>query len=170
MPPKAEKEALFEQLYSQYYGMVLHLCTGFMQGHRDTAHDLAQEVFVNTWQALGSFANKATHKTWLYRITVNTCLQAIRKEKSRPQQPLAETDLAAAAEAPAQAEANPHQPLYRAIGQLQAVDRLVVMLVLDGLAYDEIARITGITEGNLRVKVHRIKQRLKKLMTHEQPQ
>jgi len=167
-PSKATTDdltALFEALYSQYYGMVLHLCTGFMKGHRETGQDLAQEVLINVWNALGRFAHQSSYKTWIYRIAVNTCLQAIRREKSRPQQPLTAADQPVEAPAPDDHAPDADQALYRAIGQLAEVDRLVIMLVLEGMGYDEIAQVTGLTAGTLRVKIHRIKQRLKKLMT-----
>ena len=54
----------------------------------------------------------------------------------------------------------------RAIGQLENVDRLIIMMVLDELEYEEIARVIGISENNLRVKIHRIKSKLKTLLNH----
>ena len=57
--------------------------------------------------------------------------------------------------------------LYQAIGKLNEVDRLIIMLVLDELSYDEIAEIMGINPTNLRVKIHRIKKKLKELLQDE---
>lgn len=56
--------------------------------------------------------------------------------------------------------------LYRAIGQLGEVDKLLIMMVLDELEYDQIASVMGISEATLRVKIHRIKQRIKNFMSH----
>jgi RNA polymerase sigma-70 factor (ECF subfamily) len=119
-------------------------------------------VFINTWNALPGFRGEASEKTWIYRITINTCLMWIRKEKKNPtthsershNEPTIETD-----ESHEQIE-----KLYHAIGQLEELDRLLIMMVLDELEYEEISRIVGITENNVRVKVHRIKQRLKTIM------
>jgi RNA polymerase sigma factor (sigma-70 family) len=153
----------FESLHSQYQPMVLHLCKGFVKGDRDQAYDLSQEVFINTWNSLPTFRGESSEKTWIYRITVNTCLMWIRKEKKVMKTGWRESG--------ADTIADPHEPqheqidkLYKAIGELEEVDRLVIMLVLDELEYEEISRVIGITENNLRVKVHRIKQRLKILM------
>jgi len=63
-------------------------------------------------------------------------------------------------------EKSPHAELYQAIGQLVSVDRLIIMMVLEELEYAEIAEVIGVSEGTLRVKIHRIKKRLKKLMQH----
>ena len=63
-------------------------------------------------------------------------------------------------------EAGRHQSLYTAIGQLGEVDRLIIMMVLDELEYSEIANVMGISEVNLRVKIHRIKKNLKSILEH----
>lgn len=70
---------------------------------------------------------------------------------------------------PISAEADEHQyqSLYSAIGQLAEIDRLIIMMVLDELKYEEIANIIGISEGNLRVKIHRIKATLKKILSND---
>lgn len=60
-----------------------------------------------------------------------------------------------------------HESLYWAIGQLKEVDRLIIMMVLDDLEYEEISKVIGISEGNLRVKISRIKKNLKKIMENE---
>lgn len=154
----------FETIHLQYHPMVLQMCMGFMKGDRDQAHDLAQEVFINAWTALEGYRGDSSVKTWIYRITVNTCLMHLRKEKTRARLPLDN-----AHEGVADESASSHEQtneLYAAIGRLDHVDRLIIMMVLDELEYEEIARIVGITENNLRVKIHRIKHKLKTLIQH----
>ena len=162
-----DQETAFAELYRTYRDMVFHLCLGFMKGDNDAAHDLSQEVFINCWQAIDKFRGQASYKTWVYRITVNTCLQHLRRHHKQIRVPLS-NQLAIAAPPPA--SLNPYQPLYQAIGQLGEVDRLVIMLVLDELSYEEIARITGLAAGTLRVRIYRIKKSLKKLLDHERTQ
>src|SRR5690606_24493305 len=102
----------------------------------------------------------ASYKTWIYRITVNTCLLQIRKDKKKINVPLeVATHITESDAGSKQVEAE--QILYRAIGKLDEVERLMIMMVLDEMPYEEIAGIMGITENNLRVKIHRIKTRLK---------
>lgn len=156
----------FENLHSQYFSMVLHLCRGFMKGDRDLAHDLAQDVFINVWNALPGYRAEASYKTWIYRITVNTCLLQIRKDKNKIKVPLETVAHPIETDTAAHAQEN-ENILYRAIGQLDEVDRLMIMMVLDEIEYEEIARIMGITENNLRVKIHRIKTKLKILIEDE---
>lgn len=145
--------------------MVYQMCLGFVKGRRDEADDLVQEVFINVWRALGRFRGESSYKTWIYRITVNSCLQFIRKEKAKTMvQTHFDDHQPAGVMAPT---VDVHHDLYRAIGQLEEIDRLVIMMVLDEMEYEEIARVVGVREATLRVRIHRIKTRLKKIMEYE---
>ena len=153
----------FETIYSQHHPMVLQMCLGYMKGDRDTANDLSQEVFISVWNSLDKFKGASSYKTWIYRITVNTCLQYIKKEKASPilnednQPTIADTDETANDDI---------QKLYEAIGQLKKIDRLIIMMVLENQDYDTISEIIGIKPTNVRVKIHRIKKRLKTILNN----
>ncbi len=159
-----QKEVEFRQIYEQYKAMVLQICTGFVKGEPQQASDLCQEVFINVWNALDGFRGRASLKTWLYRITVNTCLQYIRKHEKRK-----EVSLEGLERLPEKQDADniQRQVLYQAIGQLTEVDRLLMMMVLEELSYEEISEIMGISSSNLRVRIHRIKSKLKKIIRYE---
>ncbi|HCR52904.1 MAG: sigma-70 family RNA polymerase sigma factor [Cytophagales bacterium] len=146
--------------------MVLQMCRGFMKGDRDLAYDLAQDVFINVWNALPRYRAEASYKTWIYRITVNTCLLQIRKDKNRIKVPLETVASVAVADTTSQARED-EDLLYWAIGQLEEVDRLIIMMVLDEVDQEEAAQILGLTQNNLRVKTHRIKTKLKTLIENE---
>src|SRR5436309_12088425 len=73
----------FESFYLEYQPMVLQLCLGYMKGDIDLANDISQEVFMNVWIALPGFKAASSIKTWIYRITVNTCLLYIRNVKKK---------------------------------------------------------------------------------------
>ena len=161
-----DKKNLFATIHSDYHVMVLQLCLGFMKGDMDLAKDLSQEVFINTWKALNKFRNASSYKTWIYRITVNTCLKSIRDKKDKYQIPINEEHFYHPDES-IQSLDTPHQSLYMAIGQLREVDRLIMMMILDDLEYEEISKIIGISEGNLRVKISRIKKNIKKIIENE---
>ena len=156
----------FEKLYEDYRTMVYHLCLGFTKGDTDRAHDLSQETFINCWRAFPKFRAAASPKTWVYRIAVNTCLQHLRGAKSRPRVSLQDVQNQLPA-APTDASQAPYQALYRAIGELNEVDRLIITLVLEETDYEEIAEIMGLKAGTLRVRIHRIKQNLKQRLKHE---
>ena len=158
--------ALFQSLHQQYEAMVLQLCLGYMKGDKELAKDIAQEVFVNIWNALDRFKGAATYKTWIYRITVNTCLLQLRTDKNKYTVSL-HPDVVQTRVEPTAAQEETYDALYKAIGQLSEVDRFIIMLVLEELEYEEIASIVGINNINLRVKIHRIKKKMKQLLNQE---
>jgi len=161
-----KNESTLQNLHLQFHAMVLMLCRGFMKGDLDQAHDLAQEVFINVWNALPEYREEASYKSWIYRITVNTCLLQIRKDKNKIK--LQMENAAYVADVEIANDGDEHEKmLYAAIGQLDKVERLLIMMVLEGVEYDEAARIIGITENNLRVKIHRIKIKLKTQIENE---
>ncbi|WP_321371827.1 sigma-70 family RNA polymerase sigma factor [uncultured Draconibacterium sp.] len=154
----------FEELYQQYLPMVLQMCRGYMKGHEELAKDLAQEVFINVWNAIPNFKGNSSHKTWIYRITVNSCLNYLRNKKEQANIPI---------ETIAQNHTDDSQPLeseiaklYTAIGLLPEIERLIIMMVLNEIDYDEIAQIMGLSPGNLRVRIHRIKKNLKNCLNN----
>ena len=161
----SKDKKFFKTLHSDYSGMVSQMCLGYMKGDRALAEDLSQEVFINIWSALNSFKQASSYKTWIYRIAVNTCLKYIRDKKDSYQETINENSVFVAEETINNQDQQ--QLLYKAIGQLKEVDRLIIMLVLDELEYGEISMIIGINQGNLRVKIHRIKKELKKILNNE---
>lgn len=163
----SDQKGKFEQLYQSHYRMVFQLSHGFVKGDSDQAKDLTQEVFIQIWNNLEKFRQDSSPKTWIYRITVNTCLNYLKREKLhsaklseavRDRETIDEIKFT---------ETDPVKPLYQAMAGLSEIDRLVTGLLLEEVSQEEIATILGISEGNLRVKIHRIKLRLKKLINHE---
>jgi RNA polymerase sigma-70 factor (ECF subfamily) len=121
-----------------------------------------QETFLKVWQNLDKFRNQAMISTWIYRIAVNTCLTYLRSEKRQAKDELTpeleETTGEVISEKNEQVAL-----LYKCISKLEESERIIITMVLDEVPYPEIAEISGISEGNLRVKVFRIKQRLTEL-------
>ncbi len=74
------KNEPFEKIYHRHHPMVLQMCLGFVKGDKDTANDLSQEIFISVWNNLDKFRGASSYKTWIYRITVNTCLQYVKKD------------------------------------------------------------------------------------------
>ncbi|GAO42552.1 RNA polymerase sigma factor [Flavihumibacter petaseus] len=147
----------FTALYQQHSPGIYKVCLGYT-GDISLAQDLLQETFLSAWRHRHQYRGEAQWSTWIYRIAVNTCLGHLRKKKDRV------TDPEVLAALPMMAESNEKeqqvQLLYRCISQLPEADRLIITLVLDDKPYAEIAGITGITENNLRVRIHRIKKQL----------
>ena len=151
----------FETIYCQHHPMVLQMCLGYTKGNRHTASDLSQETFISVWNNLDKFRGASSYKTWIYRITVNTCLQYIKKEKTSPI--LSEDNRPIIAESDEPTNDN-IQKLYKAIGQLKKIVRLIIMMVLENQNYETISEVIGIKPTNVRVKIHRIKKRLETIL------
>lgn len=162
----ASKEAAFRKIFETNSKKIYHLCYGYT-GDSDAANDLLQETFLKVWQNLDKFRNQAMISTWIYRIAVNTCLTYLRSEKRQAKDEL--TDQLVESKAEEFSEKNEQVALlYKCISKLEESERIIITMVLDELPYAEIADISGISEGNLRVKIHRIKQKLTELYNHHE--
>ncbi|HCN82223.1 MAG TPA: RNA polymerase subunit sigma-24, partial [Sphingobacteriaceae bacterium] len=123
---------------------------------------LMQETFIKVWQNLDKFRNQSLISTWIYRIAVNTCLSYLRVEKRQAKDEL--TDNIIENKQEEVSDKNEQVSLlYKCISQLEENERILITMVLDEVPYHEIAQVSGISEGNLRVKIHRIKQKLTEL-------
>ncbi len=154
----------FEAIYRQYYPKIFRLCMGYVNDD-EQAKDLTQETFITVWQKLHTFRNDSAIGTWIFRIASNNCLRSMEKNKRTVTAalPVQLPDM------PAPDREEKIQQLYRCIATLEETERIIIALVLEGLPQAEIAAVTGLSEGNTRVKVHRIKDKLfKKLQAHEQ--
>jgi len=127
---------------------------------KEEIDDLFQEVLVKLWQGYDSFQGKSDLRTWIYRVSLNTCISIDRKKKRRKTQPLLEgVDLFDKNDA----DNRQTDLLHERIGRLQAFDRAIVLLWLEDMSYEEIAQIVGISVKNVSVKLYRIKEQLKQM-------
>lgn len=146
---------VFEDIYEFYWQKIFRLCMGYVND-TDLAQDLAQETFIIVWQQLPKFRNESSIGTWIFRIASNNCLRQIEKEKK-----FSKTDLPINLEEKKQESMEPQiQLLYQYISELPETDRIIISLELEEVKQAEIAQITGLSEANIRVKIHRIKEKL----------
>lgn len=163
---KSAKEKQFEELVKQYKRTIYSVCYMFSRD-KEEINDLFQEILVRLWLGFGQFEQRSSVNTWVYRIALNTAINSDKRAKRRPQTVPLSTDI------------DPYDPqdssleqvrqLYALINQLDVMDRGLVLLWLEGIGYDEIAAIMGITVANVGIKLHRIKEKLvqkSKSVTH----
>lgn len=117
------------------------------------AQDMAQETFIKVWQSLPSFRHESGIDTWIFRIATNHCLRQLEREERAVSTPfpdhLAEEDVPAM---------EPRiELLYKFIAELPEMDRIIISLELEDVRQADIARIVGLSEGNVRMRIHRIK-------------
>jgi RNA polymerase sigma-70 factor (ECF subfamily) len=154
-----EKQALFNELFQTHYPKVLRLCKGYFNGDADLAADASQEVFIKVWEHLDSFRNESTIGTWIFRITVNTCLIYLRKKSTKKEIRSEQfPNLATENYSPEMEEKL--SKMYACIQKLDEMGKMIILMVLEGMEYNEIAQVVGLTEETLRVRIHRIKKSL----------
>ena len=77
-----ENQVQFEKLYSEYKTLVFNVALNYLQNLED-AEEITQDVFVKVYHSLENFNQKSSYKTWIYRITINQCLDFIKKKNSQ---------------------------------------------------------------------------------------
>ncbi len=161
------KEDQFKALFKDNQDRVYRICCSYVRSEHNR-HDLFQEVFMNVWKNLDSFRNESHLNTWIYRISINTAINFCRlqstndrrcqeikqeilsdEEKKLDLKLIQEKDL---------------QLMFEAINLLPLMEKSIISLVLEGVDHAGIAEICGISEGNVRVRFHRIKKKLKQMM------
>ena len=100
--------------------------------------------------------------TWVYRITMNTCITYLRQSYTEPLTIPLTTDIAERF-ADQEEKAEQLRELYLLISQLGKLERALILLWLDERSYQEMADILGISKASIAVKLHRVKEKLKKM-------
>ena len=135
-------------------------CLGFT-GNSEEAKDLLQEVCINLWLGLEKFRKDANISTWIYRVTVNTCLMYKRKKKVDTVALSAIEELSTKIPDNSTAD-NKAKLLQQFITELPEKERIIIILYLENLSYEEIGEVTGISTNYIGVKINRIKKLLTK--------
>ena len=121
--------------------------------------DLFQEITIQVWHSIPRFRQESSVTTWLYRISLNTAIKWIRKERKHSQSEPIDNVQHILQERKIQIDERLDW-LYKEIYSLDEIDRSVTLLLLDNFSYKEMAGILGITESNVGVKINRIKKHL----------
>ena len=146
------------------HGGIVHKVSRLYRQEEADRQDLVQEILYQVWKSWPQFRGESKRSTWIYRIALNTAIADFRKLKrtlptaTLDPEPPEIVDSIYDFEKEQQLE-----QLYTAIRQLNEIERAVVMLYLDDKSYEEMEDILGINQGNLRVKMNRIKDKLRQL-------
>jgi len=152
-------EAEFGRIIRENKGTIYTVCYMFSKD-KEEVDDLFQEALIKLWQGLSTFKGTSDLKTWIYKVTLNSCISIDRKKKSHKTQPLMEgIDLFDKNDA----DNRQTDMLHARIQRLQPFDRAIVLLWLENMSYDEIAQIVGIGVKNVSVRLYRIKEQLKQM-------
>jgi len=155
-----QKENEFVRLVDESQGIIHKVCRMYCDNetHRE---DLFQEIVVQLWKSYPSFKGESKFSTWMYRVALNVAIQDFRKEKKRRFLFLEQFEFKEPASAPKNEFKNERiDALYKAISNLDKIERAIMLLHLDEVPNEEIAAIVGITQNYVRVKMTRIRKKL----------
>jgi RNA polymerase sigma factor (sigma-70 family) len=167
----------FEQLYHQYKVLVFNVALNYLQNTED-AEEITQDVFVQVHQSMEKFQNNSTLKTWIYRFTINKCLDFIKHKSSKKRffifgtKTDSEKELhnVSSFEHPGiELEQQENAKiLFEVIGTLNENQRTAFILSkLDGLSNPEIASIMEVSISAVESLVFRAKMTLKEKLSHK---
>jgi len=160
------EERAFNELVRKYQTQIYAVARGMMRSHEE-AEDIVQEVFIRVYQRLNNFRGDSTFFTWIYRITVNLSLNALRKRKARQILSIDNTGLSIASKADhpdiKMEKAETMERIARAIEKLPGKQKMVFTLrYYQGLPHAEIARIMNRDVGTIRANYHQAIRKLQK--------
>jgi RNA polymerase sigma-70 factor (ECF subfamily) len=160
---RGDREA-FDHVVLRYQRDVYRLCFRYVNDHED-ANDLAQDVFLKAWRAIGRFRGDSSVSTWLYRIAVNACLNF--RSSRRPvslELPEGIPDPAPGPAADAEAE-DVARRVRSAVSRLPDRQRATLILkVFHDLKHEEVAAALGTTVGTVKANLFHALGNLRKLM------
>jgi len=162
-----DQDSQFKAVVEANGDRVYRICCCHIRDEHER-QDAYQEVLVHIWRGLSGFDGRSVLSTWIYRITVNTCmghLRAVRRRNrlidDRPlDDPGLPTSCVPAADAALEDDV---RKLHECVRQLPPVDKTLISLYLEDIDAREIGQILGISEGNVRVRLHRTKEKLRDL-------
>lgn len=162
----AGEQHAFRVLVNEYQDMVFTMCFRVIRD-REVAEEAAQDVFIKVFRKLHLFDQRSSLKTWIYRIAYRTAIDHQRKKRPVT----AEVDKLSLASGIENAHQNmerseEQEHLHRAIGTLKSIDSTLISLYyMDELKIEEIAKITKLTESNIKVRLHRARHQLEKILS-----
>lgn len=163
-------EELMQSHESRIYAIALR-----MMGNREDAQDCAQEAMVRIYRAMGSFKGQSALATWIYRITMNTCLDELRRRKARKVTSL--DSLVDTGWSPTDTGDTPEEHGLRVEKQAalnQAIQSLpddmraaIILRDVKGYSYDEIASILDANVGTIKSRISRGREKLREILSKQ---
>ncbi|MDE5845125.1 MAG: sigma-70 family RNA polymerase sigma factor [Muribaculaceae bacterium] len=153
---EVEQRCRFNEIVSQYDSMIAKICFGYARC-RDEFDDLHQDALVNIWQGLERFRGDSDIRTWIYRVTLNTCVSTLRRRREIPESDRLELyGMIDESEDRRRMIAE----LHDMIACLSPVDKAIVLLWLDEFSYDEISSMVGLPRNTVATRLRRAKDKL----------
>ena len=153
------KEQSFTRLVKEHKSTIYAVCYMFSKDS-DEIEDLFREILIRLWNGYDSFREESDVRTWIYRVSLNSCINADKKRRRDGERVPLSVDIDPFEDTDDRALQT--KRLYKRINTLGLVDRAIILLWLEGLSYEEIGAVVGISVKNVSFQLHRIKEELKK--------
>ena len=143
------------------YRKTIYTVCYFFSKDTEEVNDLYQEILINLWRGFPNYRGESSLKTWIWRVSLNTCSNQERKKKSRIQTVPLSIDIYLYNDE--DAGSRQIQMLYDRINRLDVFDRAIILLWLENMTYQDIADVVGISVSNVTTRLFRIKEQLKSM-------
>ena len=153
-------ELQFTKMVKEYRKTIYTVCY-FFSKDTEEVNDLYQEILINLWKGFEKFRRESSLKTWIWRVSLNTCNNLERKKKSNVQTIPLSIDIDLYNDDDVQSKQI--QMLYDRINRLDVFDRAIILLWLENMNYQDIADVVGISLSNVTTRLFRIKEQLKSM-------
>lgn len=155
------QEEFLEEI-ENHKGMIFKISKIYATSQEDR-EDLFQEIVYQLWKSYQTFQGKSKFSTWLYRVSLNTAITFLRKSKKNKDQDVFLENLPLDED---HSEDQEQQLLlfYKAVQEINAIEKALILLFLEGKSHKEISENLGISEVNARVKLNRTKEKLQKII------
>lgn len=158
----AEQEE-FVRLIREHQGLIYKVSAMYTDQKQDR-NDLYQEIVCQLWKSFDSFRGDSKRSTWMYRVALNTAIGQLNKRNRRSPEVHLETVSHMVEEESSGLMEERIRLLHQEIGKLNVLEKGIMLLLLEGKNYDEIAEITGLTPTNVGTRISRIKEKLRSEM------
>lgn len=151
-------EQEFKELVARENATISKICFSYSCSVAEF-DDLRQDALINIWRGMQTFRKESSPKTWIYRVTVNSCLSTIRRQSRHIHDSLdglyglIDSD---------DSNMEAIEQMHRVIATLGSQEKAIIMMWLDELSYDEIAVAMGLNRNTVATKIRRIKEKITK--------
>ena len=152
----------FLEKIESHKGMIFKISKMYVDGREDR-EDLYQEIVFQLWKSYQKFEGKSQFSTWLYRVSLNTALTFLKSEKRKPDNAFLHENLDVAEESQDDKEVQ-LQLFYKAVHELNPIEKALIFLFLEDQNHKEILENLGLSEVNARVKLNRTKEKLQQII------
>ena len=156
------KEKEFLEKIEKHKGMIFKISKMYLENQEDR-EDLFQEIILQLWKSYQAFEGKSQFSTWLYRVSLNTAITFLKRDKKRTDKNELHENIDIEDEQNTDKELQT-EFLYKAVQELNPIEKALIFLFLEGQNHKQISENMGITEVNALVKLNRTKEKLQQII------